>query len=92
MSPCGELIRIISARSTDSVETEAYYEHIRTNMDKADEIPDEIIKDDRVFKPVYKRLLDNMSRDLVQEMARRHLGELEPGKAKKKSDHIQIIW
>jgi hypothetical protein len=40
----------------------------------------EIVKDGRVFKPVYKHLLDNMPRDLVQEMARRHLEEL----AKKK--------
>jgi hypothetical protein len=44
---------------------------------------DEIVKDGRVFKPVYKRLLDNMPRDLVQEMARRRLEELESGKAPK---------
>ncbi|MDR1326688.1 MAG: hypothetical protein LBK00_11705 [Treponema sp.] len=49
-------------------------------LDKADEI----VKDGRVFKPVYKHLLDNMPRDLVQEMARRRLAELESGKAEKK--------
>jgi hypothetical protein len=53
-------------------------------LDKADEIPDEIVKDGRVFKPVYKRLLDNMPRDLVREMARRRLDELESGKIEKK--------
>jgi hypothetical protein len=37
-----------------------------------------------VFKPVYKHLLDNMPRDLVQEMACRRLDELESGKAEKK--------
>jgi hypothetical protein len=45
---------------------------------------DEIVKDGRVFKPVYKRLLDNIPRDLVQEMARRRLDELESGKTDKK--------
>jgi hypothetical protein len=45
---------------------------------------DEIVKDGRVFKPVYKHLLDNMPRDLVQEMARCRLHELESGKAEKK--------
>jgi hypothetical protein len=45
---------------------------------------DEIVKDGRVFKPVYKHLLDNMPHDLVQEMARRRLEELESGKAEKK--------
>jgi hypothetical protein len=45
---------------------------------------DEIVKDGRVFKPVYKRLLDNIPRDLVQEMARRRLEELESGKVEKK--------
>jgi hypothetical protein len=49
-------------------------------LDKADEI----VKDGRVFKPVYKYLLDNMPRDLVQEMARRRLDELESGKIEKK--------
>jgi hypothetical protein len=44
---------------------------------------DEIVKNGRVFKPVYKRLLDNMPRDLVQEMARRRLEELESGKSPK---------
>jgi uncharacterized DUF497 family protein len=34
MSPRGELIRIISARSADSVETEAYYENVRANIGK----------------------------------------------------------
>jgi hypothetical protein len=53
-------------------------------LDRANEIPDEIVKDGRVFKPVYKHLLDNMPRDLVQEMARRRLEELESGKAEKK--------
>jgi hypothetical protein len=53
-------------------------------LDKAGEIPDVIVKDGRVFRPVYKRLLDNMPRDLVQEMARRRLEELEAGKAAKK--------
>jgi hypothetical protein len=53
-------------------------------LDRADEIPDEIVKDGRVFKPVYKHLLDNMPRDLVQEMARRRLDELEVVKAEKK--------
>jgi hypothetical protein len=37
---------------------------------------DEIVKDGRVFKPVYNHLLHNMPRDLVQEMARRCLEEL----------------
>jgi hypothetical protein len=46
----------------------------------------EIVKDGRVFKPVYKHLLDNMPRDLVQEMARRRLEELESGKAEKMTD------
>jgi hypothetical protein len=53
-------------------------------LDREDEIPDEIVKDGRVFKPVYKHLLDNMPRDLVREMARRRLDELESGKAEKK--------
>ena len=44
---------------------------------KASNSPDEIIVDGRVFRPVYKHLLDNMPRDLVQEMARRRLAELE---------------
>jgi hypothetical protein len=44
---------------------------------------DEIVKDGRVFKPVYQRLLDNMPRDLVQEMARRRLEELESAKSPK---------
>jgi len=33
--------------------------------------------DGRVFRPLYKHLLDNMPRDLVQEMARRRLAELD---------------
>ena len=37
----------------------------------------EIVKDGRVFKPVYKDLLDNMPNDLVREMARRRLEELD---------------
>ena len=37
----------------------------------------EIVRDGRVFRPVYKHLLDNMPRDLVQEMARRRLAELD---------------
>jgi len=37
----------------------------------------EIVRDERVFRPVYKHLLDNMPRDLVQEMARRRLAELD---------------
>jgi uncharacterized DUF497 family protein len=32
MSPRGELIRIISARSAEAVETEAYYENVRANI------------------------------------------------------------
>jgi len=36
-----------------------------------------ISRDGRVFRPVYKHLLDNMPRDLVQEMARRRLAELD---------------
>jgi uncharacterized DUF497 family protein len=32
LSPRGELMRIISARRADSVETEAYYENIRANL------------------------------------------------------------
>jgi uncharacterized DUF497 family protein len=32
VSPRGELTRIISARSADSAETEAYYENIRANL------------------------------------------------------------
>jgi hypothetical protein len=38
--------------------------------------PDEIVIQGRVFKPMYKHLLDKMPRDLVQEMARRRLDEL----------------
>jgi hypothetical protein len=49
-------------------------------LDKADEI----VKNGRVFKPVYKHLLDNMPHDIVQEMARRRLDELKAGKGEKK--------
>ncbi|MDR0513400.1 MAG: hypothetical protein LBG93_09960 [Treponema sp.] len=37
----------------------------------------EYVKDGRVFRPVYKHLLDSMPKDLVQEMARRRLAELD---------------
>ena len=37
----------------------------------------EYVKDGRVFKPLHKNLLDRMPKDLVQEMARRKLAELE---------------
>jgi hypothetical protein len=37
----------------------------------------EIVRNGRVFIPVYKDLLDAMPRDLVQEMARRRLAEIE---------------
>jgi len=32
-----------------------------------------IIKEGRVFRPLYKHLLDNMPKDLVVEMARRQI-------------------
>ena len=50
-----------------------------TSEKRSDDLDDtgEIIKDGRVFRPVYKHLLDNMPRDLVQEMARRRLAELD---------------
>ncbi|MCL2380077.1 MAG: hypothetical protein FWC64_00620 [Treponema sp.] len=37
----------------------------------------EYLRGGRVFRPVYKHLLDNMPKDLVREMARRKLSELE---------------
>ena len=47
--------------------------------EKPSDRPDEIVINGRVFRPVYKHLLDNMPRDLVQEMARRRLEELKSG-------------
>jgi hypothetical protein len=44
----------------------------------------EIVIDGHVFRPLYKHLLDNMPRDLVQEMARRRLAELEAHDAAQK--------
>lgn len=52
--------------------------------EKTSDRPDEIVINGRVFKPVYKHLLDNMPRDLVQEMARRRLDELRSGNAAQK--------
>ena len=48
--------------------------------------PDVIIKNGRIFKPVYKHLLDNMPKDLVQEMARRRLEELDAAREKMATD------
>ncbi|MDR2471154.1 MAG: hypothetical protein LBD09_03475 [Treponema sp.] len=52
--------------------------------EKPSDKEDEIVIKGRVFKPVYKNLLDNMPRDLVQEMARRRLDELKSGAASQK--------
>jgi len=46
---------------------------------------DEIVKEGRVFKPLYKDLLDNMPQDLVQEMARRRLQEIDSGLGQKEN-------
>jgi len=52
--------------------------------EKLSDDPDVIIRDGRIFKPVYKHLLDNMPKDLVQEMARRRLKELDAMREKNK--------
>ena len=52
--------------------------------EKLSDDPDVIIRDCRIFKPVYKHLLDNMPKDLVQEMARRRLKELDAMREKNK--------
>jgi len=44
----------------------------------------EIVKNGRVFKPVYGDLLNNMPRDIVQELAKRRLAEIEAAKAQEK--------
>ncbi|MDR2491686.1 MAG: hypothetical protein LBD20_09835 [Spirochaetaceae bacterium] len=41
--------------------------------------------DGHVFRPVYKHVLDNMPRDLVQKMACRRLAELEAHNAEQKN-------
>ena len=51
--------------------------------EKSPETDGEIVIEGRVFKPVYKNLLDNMPQDLVQEMARRRLKELDEALAQK---------
>ncbi|MCL2410798.1 MAG: hypothetical protein FWC97_04060 [Treponema sp.] len=48
-----------------------------TTSEKPLDKTSEIVKNGRVFRPVYKHLLDNMPKDLVQEMARRRLEELD---------------
>jgi hypothetical protein len=52
MSAPSELTRIISARSADAVETAAYYETLEHALNNKE---GEIVKDGRVFKPVYKQ-------------------------------------
>jgi len=54
--------------------------------EKISDDPDVIIKNGRIFKPVYKHLLDNMPKDLVQEMARRRLEELDAAREKMATD------
>ena len=57
--------------------------------EKSLEIDGEIVIEGRVFKPVYKHLLDNMPQDLVQEMARRRLKELDEALAARPESSAQ---
>jgi hypothetical protein len=46
-------------------------------MKTSETVSAEIVKNGRVFRPVYQDLLNNMPKDIVQELAQRRLAEIE---------------
>jgi hypothetical protein len=46
-------------------------------MKTSETVSAEIVKNGRVFRPVYRDLLNKMPKDIVQELAKRRLAEIE---------------